>query len=242
MVSIPYARGRALQWAAVALAGAGLWWYVQSYRPAAAELASRERAVVEREGRIRAARAAAVVHGPAGLDTLIEQFRADSLVLATRVPAVSEAEAAAAEIKDALARAERLSGVRVTATEPLPATMDGGFQTAGFTVRLVGRYEDAGVLLADVASLPRLVRTRGLRLHAIPDSLVRGAEPYGAAGAAAAAQADSSGTAAALADAGETPFRASVTFDLVWYTLPPPESSAADSAAAGSSFAAGAQP
>lgn len=242
-MSVPYARGRALRWAAAALSAAGLWWYVQSYRPAAAELASRERTLVEREGRIRAARAAAVVHGPAGLDTLIERFRADSLVLATRIPTDSEAEAAAAEVKDALSRAERASGVRVTATEPLPATMDGRFQMAGFTVRLVGRYEDVGVLLAEVASLPRLVRTRDLQLHAIPDSLVRGAEPYGRGGpGVAAAPGDTAGTAAALADAGETPFRASVTFDLVWYTLPPAESSVADTMAAGSSFAAGEQP
>lgn len=240
MITVHYERQRALRWAVGLLAACGLWWYAQHYRPTARALFERAQAATEREERVRGARSAAVLHGPAGLDSLLERFRADSLVLATRIPPADDAAALSAEVKDALARAERTAGVRITATEPLPATTEGRFQAAGYAVRVVGRYEDLGVLLTEMASLPRLTRTRGFRLHAIPDSLVRSAEAYGAAGAPPVQPADSAGAATALADAGETPFKASAMFDLIWYTLP--EGAAADSVAAGSSFAPGAQP
>jgi hypothetical protein len=240
VITVSYERERALRWAVGLLVVCGLWWYAERYRPSAAALAERAHVVAEREGRVRGAKSAAVLHGPAGLDSLLERFRADSLVLSTRIPHAGDAAVLSAEVKDALARAERTTGVRITATEPLPVTTEGRFQAAGYTVRVVGGYEGLGVLLTEMASLPRLTRTRGFRLHAIPDSLVRSAEAYGNAGAAAAPPADSAGAAAVLADAGETPFKASAMFDLIWYTLP--EGAATDSAAAGSSFAPGAEP
>ncbi|HEX8695581.1 MAG TPA: GspMb/PilO family protein [Longimicrobium sp.] len=245
MIALPHNRAKVLRWAAAALAVWALAWYARHYRPATASAATREHAVAAREAKVREARAAAVLHGPAGLDSLLERFRADSLLLATRIPPAAEAAALSAQVKDALGVIERRAGVRITATEPLPAGTEGRFQTGGYAVRVVGRYEDVGYLLAELASLQRLTRTRGFRLHAIPDSLLRGARPYGTPGAGGAlAPADSAGVAAALADAGETPFKASAMFDLLWYTLPPGDTGAAspDTLAAGSSFAPGGAP
>lgn len=243
MIALPHDRAKVLRWASIALALWALAWYARAYRPASAAAAERERAVSAREAKVRQARAASVVHGPAGLDSLLERFRADSLLLATRIPPASEAAALSAQVKDALSAVERRSGARVTATEPLPAGTEGRFQTGGYRVRVVGRYEDVGALLAELASLQRLTRTRDFRLHAIPDSLVRDPRPYGAPGAAAGlAPADSAGAAAALADAGETPFKASAMFDLLWYTLPPGDSDTGDTAAAGSTFSPGGIP
>jgi hypothetical protein len=183
-----------------------------------------------------------VVLGQAGLDSLVEQFRADSTLLATRIPAASAAGAVAAEVKEALSHGERRFGVRIAASEPLAPATEGTFHGGGYAVTVVGRYADIGALLASVASMPRVTRIRGLRLHAIPDSLIRSATPYGAAGSGASPlQPDSAGGATALADAGEAPFRAVVTFSLVWYTLPSAPTSG-DTVVAPSSFVPGVTP
>lgn len=238
MIGLPYNRGKVVRWAAASLALSALVWFVQHYRPAAASAAAREQAVAAREARVRTARSATIVHGPAGLDSLLERFRADSLLLATRVPHAGEAAVVSTELKDALGAIERSSGVRISSTEPLAAGAEGQFQTGGYAVRVVGRYEDVGYLLAEISSLPRLTRIRDFRLHSVPDSLLRAARPYGGAGAIVPA--DSAGVAAALADAGETPFKAIVMFNLLWYTLPPDTAGAAvEPGPAGSTFAPG---
>jgi hypothetical protein len=225
-----------LRAAVAALALAGTLWYVRVHRPAAAALADREREVAVREARAGSARAAASPRPDA--DGRIHRLRADSMRLATRVPTAYDAAVASAPLKDALGHLERRAGVRVTATEPLPAGAEGPFSTGGYRVTVVGRYEEVGVLLAELASLERLTAIRGLRLHAVPDSLVRGARPYAAAGAGAALPpADSAGAAAALADAGEPPFHATAMFDVLWFTRPP-----ASHAPEGPSGAAGAGP
>lgn len=241
MISIPFARTKALCWGFALAALAGLLWYAQRYRPAAAAIAAREIAVAGREARVQSARAAIVVLGQAGLDSLVEQFRADSMMLATSIPEAGSAGAAAA-VKEALAGAERRFGVRITASEPLPGASQGAFQGGGYAVTVVGRFADIGALLAFVASMPRVTRIRGLRLHAIPDSLLRSAAPYGApVPGLGPAAADSAGAATALADAGEAPFTAVATFSLVWYTLPPATRSAG-TVAPPSSFSPGGTP
>jgi Tfp pilus assembly protein PilO len=238
VISIPFARDKALRWAVAGASLLALVWYAQRYRPASAAVLNRETAVAAREARVQSARAAIVVLGQAGLDSLVEQFRADSTVLATRIPAAGAAGAVAAEVKEALSRAERQFGVRIAASEPLAPATEGAFHGGGYTVTVVGRYADIGALLASVASMPRVTRIRGLRLHAIPDSLIRSATPYGAA---SPTQTDSAGAATALADAGEAPFRAVATFSLVWYTLPSGPTSG-DTVVAPSSFVPGVTP
>lgn len=241
MISVPFSRDKALRWSFALAALAGLLWYAQRYRPAAEAIGARETAVAGREARVQSARAAIVVLGQAGLDSLVEQFRADSTMLATNIPEAGSASVVAAEVKEALSHAQRRFGVRITASEPLPGASEGAFQGGGYAVTVVGRYADIGALLTSIASMPRVTRIRGLRLHAIPDSLVRTATPYGApAPGSGPAPADSAGAAAALADAGEPPFTAVATFSLVWYTLPPPAS--ADTVVAPSSFSPGGTP
>lgn len=242
MIRIPFARTKALRWGFALAALAGLLWYAQRYRPAAAAIAARETAVAGREARVQSARAAIVVLGQAGLDSLVEQFRADSTMLATSIPEAGAAAAAAAEVKEALSGAERRFGVRITASEPLPGASEGAFHGGGYAVTVVGRFADIGALLAFVASMPRVTRIRGLRLHAIPDSLLRSAAPYGApVPGLGPVPVDSAGAATALADAGEAPFTAVATFSLVWYTLPPAPASA-DTVAPPSSFSPGGTP
>ena len=135
-----------------------------------------------------------------------------------------------------LSRAARQFGVRIAATEPLPTAAEGAFQGGGYAVKVVGRYRDIAALVAALGSTPRVTRIRGLRLHAIPDSLVRAATPYGTATLGASpTSTDSTGSAMAFADAGEPPFTALAVFSLIWYTLPP--GAAADTVSAPSSFA-----
>lgn len=215
MIALPYDRTLVLRaaWAALLL-GAALW-YGGRHQPAAVTLGAR----------VAVARAALAAPGPDTVDD-------DTARLGRLLPPAEEAPAVAAGLKDALGHLERRSGVRVTATEPLVPTAEGPLRTGGYRVSVVGRYEDVGSLLAELASLPRLTGVRDLRLHAVPDSLVRGARPYAPAGTGAAPPpSDSAGAAAALADAGEPPFHAVALFELRWYTLAPPDT-AADSAAA----------
>jgi hypothetical protein len=241
VIALPYERGKVLRWTAAGMALAVLVWYAQRYRPAAAALALREQAVAVREERVRTARSASVLLGPAGLDSLLARSEADSLLLATRIPPLSQAAALSAEVKEALGAAERRSGARITATEPLPGSVEGGFQADGYAVRVVGRYAELRDLLLQLTTLQRLTRVRGLRLYAIPDSLVRSARSYGTPGGGPSAlPADSAGLATSLADAGETPHKALLMFSLLWYTLPPAERVArGDSAAPASTFARG---
>jgi hypothetical protein len=225
-----------LRAAVATLALAGTLWYVRVHRPAAAALAAREREVAMREARVGSARAAASPRSDA--EERVHRLRADSMRLATRVPVASDAAPASASLKDALGHLERRSGVRVTGTEPLAPGAEGPLATAGYRVTVVGRYEEVGVLLAELASLERLTAIRGLRLHAVPDSLLRGARPYATVGAGAALPpADSAGAATALADAGEPPFHATAMFDVLWFTRPP-----ATPAPEGPSTAGGAGP
>lgn len=222
MISLPYNRRKVVGWISAALALVALVWYARQYRPARTAVAERVQALADREARVRRARAASVEVGQAGLDSLLERFRADSALLATRIPAAGAAAAVSAEVKDALALAERQTGARITGTEPLPPNPFGPFQTGGYVVRAVGRYSEVGALLARLGSLQRLTSVRNVRLHAIPDSLVRTAAPL--SGSPQFGSPDSAGVAVSMAQAGETPFTATVMFNLHWYTLAPADS------------------
>lgn len=237
MITVPFARDRALRWTGAAVALLALVWYAQRYRPEASAVDSREAAAGAREARVQSARAALVVLGPVGLDSVLRQLSVDSADLALRMPAPGSAAAVAAEVKETLARAERDFGLRVAASEPLPSVVEGAFQADGYALKVVGRYSDIGALLARIGSMPRVTRVRALRLHAIPDSLVRTSVPVGAAGAGAVpAYNDSTGAATALGDAGAAPFTAVATFSLIWYTLPSSRA-ASDTSSVPSSFA-----
>lgn len=218
MIALPYRRAPILRGACAILAVAALAWYAREHRPRSAAVALRHAEVGAREDRVRSARAAAVIHGAAGLDSLLATFRADSLRLVTRIPPAGDVSAIAGEMTDALGHLERRSGVRITGTVPLPPGSEGPFETDGYRVSVVGRYEQIGILLAELAALHRLTGIRDVRLHAIPDSLLRSVTPFGGTPFAEFPTLDSAGVAAALADAGETPFKAAAVFSLVWYT------------------------
>jgi hypothetical protein len=218
VIAIPYNRGKVLRTVFILMLLAGGAWYSRVIQPAEREYDSRSRVIAEREGRVRAARTAAVVVGPAGLDSLLERFRADSALLYTRFPESSASATNAAAVKQVLSATERRPSLRIASTEPLPTTTEGPFEATGSRVRVVGNYAEIADLLAELGSLVRVTHIRGLQLHAIPDSLVRSVEPYNPADALPPA--DSSGLSAALADAGESPFKAVATFDLLWFSLP----------------------
>lgn len=220
MIPIPYRRRKVLAWAITGVMLSVVVWYARTYRPTSIALDIRETSLAAREGRVRQARAARVEIGEAGLDSLLAQFHADSTLLVTRVPSGAEGAGVSAGMKDALAEAEGRSGGRVTATEPLPSNAEEPFVVEGFRVRVVGRYAQIGALLANLASLPQLTMVRGLRIHAVPDSLVRGVTPV--AGAGVSSPTDSAGLGVVMADAGEAPFTAVATFTLHWFTLPGP--------------------
>lgn len=221
MIAIPYNRGKLLRTVFILTLLAGGGWYARVVQPAERELDARVRVLAEREGRVRAARTAAVVVGPAGLDSLLQRFRADSALLYARIPSSSAAATNADAVKQVLSATERRPALRIASTEPLPTTADGPFEATGSRVRVVGHYGEIADLLAELGSLVRVTRIRGLQLHAIPDSLVRSVAPYNQADAVPPA--DSSGLAAALADGGESPFKAVATFDLLWFSLPADE-------------------
>jgi hypothetical protein len=235
---VSYRRGKVLGWGWSLLVLMGLAWYVRSYRPRDVKARDRVSAVAAREARVRAARSADVVLGTAGMDSVLAQFRSDSILLATAIPPVARSAGIGAELKGMLGELEASAGVRVTATEPLPAATEGEFQTAGYAIRLVGRYHAVGRVLQALSAFPALTRVRDLHLLAVPDSLIRTAQEYGGA-AEGGASMDSAGVAGALADAGTPPFTAVTEFKLVWFTLP--GDSAATAAAAGvpSTFATG---
>lgn len=217
---IPFDRRAALRWSSAGLGVALLCWYAQVYAPAVETHELRAADESSREARVHSARAAMVEIGPDGLDSLVAGFGRDSALLSARIPPADAAAALAAEVKEALSQAERRFGARITASEPLQISTEGPFHAGGYAVRVVGRYADVGALLTSVANLPRLTRLRGLRLHAVPDSLVRSAAPYGASAATSPFGPDSTGAAVSLADAGEVPFTAVASFHLIWFTLP----------------------
>jgi Tfp pilus assembly protein PilO len=219
VISLPYDRQRVLRWLFTALGVAVVLWYARVYRPVSSSAAEAARTLAEREERVRSAEAATDALGPAGMDSLLAALRADSIRLARRVPAAAEAGQVAAELKEVLAQAERRAGVRVTATEPLPASVEGPFTTGGYVVRLAGTYAGIRALLGELAAVDRLTGVRQLRLKAVPDSLVGSAAPFGPD--SAPADADEDEPAARLAAAQEAPWTAVATFHLVWYSLPP---------------------
>lgn len=233
MIAIPYHRKKALSWTVAAIGVAAAAWFFGSYRPVSDRLDAEAAALSAREARVRAARTAGVEVGPAGLDSLLQQLRADSAMLATRIPDAAGAERVETQIKDALGEIERRAGVRIISTEPLAQGQEGIFRTGGFRVQAVGRYEDIGFMLAELASLQRLTAARAFRLQAIPDSLVRTAVAVAPAPpSGSGSPLDSAGAALALADAGEAPFTGLATFQLVWFTLLPPGPAADVTAAA----------
>lgn len=219
MISVPYDRARVLRWVFTGLGVAVVLWYARVYRPVAASAADAARTLAEREERVRSAQAATKALGPAGMDSLLVALRADSIRLARRVPAAVDAGQVAAELKEVLAQAERRAGVRVTATEPLPASVEGPFATGGYVVRLAGTYAGVRALLAELASVDRLTGIRQMRLQAVPDSLVGSAVPFGPDSTAADAGEDEA--AVRVAGAREAPWTALASFHLVWFSLPP---------------------
>lgn len=221
MIALSYNRGKVLRAVYTLLLLACAAFYARVLQPAERELDSRNRAIAEREGRVRTARTAAVVVGPAGLDSLLQRFKADSARLYARIPISSAAATNGDAVKQVLSATQRRPALRVASTEPLPTTQEGPFEATGSRVRVVGAYSEIADLLGELGSLVRVTRVRGLQLHAIPDSLVRAVQPYNQADAIPAP--DSSGVAAALADAGESPFKAVATFDLLWFSLPADE-------------------
>jgi Tfp pilus assembly protein PilO len=221
VIAFPYNRGKVLRAVYILMLLACGVWYARVMQPAERELESRNRIAAEREARVRTGRTAAVVVGPAGLDSLLQRFKADSALLYARFPTSSTAAISGDAVKQVLSATQRRPALRVASTEPLPTTPEGPFEGTGSRVRVVGPYSEIADLLSELGSLVRVTRVRGFQLHAIPDSLVRAAEPYNQADAIPAA--DSSGLAAALADAGESPFKAVATFDLLWFSLPAEE-------------------
>lgn len=218
MIAVHFDRARALRWTWTAIAAAALLWYARDYRPRAAAQAAREAALRPRETRVQQARAAAVAMGSGGLDSLLASFRADSAELAVRVPADSLAVALATEIKAILGRRERDGDLRIVRSDPLPRTRENGFSVGGLEVTAVGRFAAVHALLSDLASHPRLIRVRNLRLVAQPDSLVASVRAVGAP-AGGSAPADTLFTPAP-GGAAIPPFAAVATFRVVWFTRP----------------------
>ncbi len=219
MIAVPYDRVRVLRWL---VAGLGVWavlWYARGYHPIAASAADARETLAGREERVRAAQEATQALGPAGMDSLLVALRADSVRLDRRVPAAAEAGLAAAELKEVLAQAERSAGVRVTATEPLPASVEGPLTTGGYVVRLAGTYAGIRALLAELGGVDRLTGIRQLRLQAVPDSLVGSVVMLGSDAAPTDAEQEDRALSAAVVR--EAPWTALASFHLVWYSLPP---------------------
>jgi Tfp pilus assembly protein PilO len=219
VISVPYDRGRVLRWLVLGFGVLAVLWYARVYRPVASSAAETARALAAREERVRSAQTATDALGPAGMDSLLAALRADSVRLARRVPVAADAGQVAAELKDVLSRAERRAGVRVTATEPLPASVEGPFATGGYVVRLAGSYAGIRALLEELAAMDRLTAIRELRLQAVPDSLVASATPLGPDAAPADADQVDHGFSVSLVR--EAPWTALASFHLVWYSLPP---------------------
>jgi Tfp pilus assembly protein PilO len=219
VIAVPYDRTRVLRWLLAGLGVMAVIWYARVYHPIASSAADARHTLAGREERVRAAQDATRVLGPAGMDSLLVVLRADSVRLARRVPPAAEAGLVAAELKEVLAQAERSAGVRVTATEPLPASVEGPFTTGGYVVRLGGSYAGIRALLAELAGADRLTGIRQLRLEAVPDSLVGSVVMLGSEAAPTGAEQEEHTLSAAATR--EAPWTAQASFHLIWYSLPP---------------------
>ncbi|MEW5926819.1 MAG: hypothetical protein AB1941_05015 [Gemmatimonadota bacterium] len=230
-IVVTYRRGRVAGVAALLAVALSARVYLRDVRPAERDLDTMQVALDEVRADVRKARADEVRLGRDGVQAAIETARRETEQLGMRVPATpGPGTDPGTEVERwMLAQASRW-GVDAGERAPLAPEPEGPFVRHGLCVRAVGPYHALGGFLTGTLGQRRLVKVRGLRIEAAPDTLLTAAlsgdvagSPgarlvEGQAGRGPGGQPARCGADRAGVPPGTAAFAAVAVFELAWYT------------------------